>query len=195
MSVIERRGGTDAKGQAPAVTERRDGRRADGPPQQTPPERPPDRADRHRTTADPGKRRRAVLHLGDPQGLRVRRVRLRSVVKIASVFFVLGYGVTLGTLVVLWNVAVDLHFVTDLEELVRSSLGLDEFSVVGRELFDLAVVALGILFALGLVITVLLAVVYNATSVLFGGLAVETAPLRRKRRVYSLRHRGFVDVR
>ena len=129
------------------------------------------------------------------RGLRIRRLRMKSVMKLASVFFVLGYLVTLGTLVVLWNVAQRLGYVTDIEDLVETSLGLDRFDVVGQELFDLAVVALGIAFAIGLVIAILLALVYNAACGLFGGLAVETEPLRRPRKVFSLRHRRFIDVR
>ena len=43
--------------------------------------------------------------------------------------------------------------------------------------------------------TILLAAVYNASCAVFGGLAVETGPLQRRRRVFSLRHRGFVTIR
>ena len=127
--------------------------------------------------------------------MRIKRLRIKSVIKLASVFFVLGYAVVMATLVIMWNAAQRLGFVVDLEDLVETSLGVDSFDVVGADLFDLAVIAVGIVFAMGLVITVLLAVVYNAACHLFGGLAVETGPLRRARRVFSLRHRGFIDVR
>lgn len=129
------------------------------------------------------------------RGMRIKRVRIKSVTKLASVFFVLGYLVVMATLVVLWNVAQQLGFIVDLEDLVETSLGLDSFSVVGQDLFELATTGLGILFAIGLIVTILLAIVYNAACHLLGGLAVETGPLRRTRRVFSFRHRRFVDVR
>lgn len=130
-----------------------------------------------------------------PRGLRIRRVRLKSVAALASVFFVLGYLVTIGSLVVLWNVAQRLGFVADFEDLIETSLGLDSFDVTGAGLFELAVVGFGIIFAIGLVITILLAIVYNAACALLGGLAVETGPLRRPRKVFSPRHRRFINVR
>ncbi|MGK2929871.1 MAG: DUF3566 domain-containing protein [Acidimicrobiales bacterium] len=135
------------------------------------------------------------LRFRGPQGMRIRRIRLKSVMKIASVFFVLGYLVTMATLVVIWNVTQRLGFVADFEETMMTSLGLDTFEVVGQDLFDVAVVGFGVLFAMGLVITVLLTIVYNATCALLGGLAVETGSLRRPKRVFSLRHRRFITVR
>ncbi len=129
------------------------------------------------------------------RGFRVRRVRLWSVAKIASVFYLLGYLATMATLVVVWNVALHLGFVSTIEDAIASSLGLDSYQVVGQVLFDLFLVGLGVLALVGLVVTVLLAVVYNASCTLFGGVALETAPLRRARRVFSLRHGRFVTVR
>jgi hypothetical protein len=192
MSVIERPAGEGALA-SPAEDTGRDRTLETGAQQRV--QHPEGGPDRPSGTGSNGSSGRAVLPRGDPPGLRIRRIRIPSVMAIASVFFVLGYVVTLATLVVLWNVALNLEMVADLEELVRSSLGLEEFDVVGQELFDLAVVGFAVVFGLGLVITVLLALVYNATSVLFGGLALETGPLRRTRRVFSVRHRAFVDVR
>ena len=129
------------------------------------------------------------------RGLRVQRVRLWSVAKIAAVFYLLGYLATMATLVVVWNVALHLGFISTIEDAIASSLGLDSYQVVGQVLFNLFLVGLGALALLGLVVTLLLAVVYNASCALFGGVALETAPLRRARRVFSLRHRRFVTVR
>lgn len=141
---------------------------------------------------DPGPRE---IRFRTPKGMRIRRIRLKSVLKIASVFFVLGYLVTLASVVVIWNVAQQLGFVESVEETMVTSLGLDSFDIVGQELFDLAVVGFGLLFAMGLVVTLLLTIVYNATCALLGGLAVETGSLRRPKRVFSLRHRRFITVR
>lgn len=142
--------------------------------------------------SDPGPRE---IRFRAPKGMRIRRIRLKSVLKIASVFFVLGYLVTMASLVVIWNVAQGLGFIENVEETMVSSLGLDSFDIVGQELFDLAVVGIGLLFAMGLVVTLLLTIVYNATCALLGGLAVETGSLRRPKRIFSLRHRRFITVR
>lgn len=114
------------------------------------------------------------------RGLRIRRVRLKSFTTLALVFWAFGYAVTMGSLVLLWNVAQQLGLIADIEDLFVSSLGLDTFSVVGAELFRVVAITGALLAALGLVISVLMAVVYNAACTLFGGLAVETGPLRRR---------------
>lgn len=129
------------------------------------------------------------------RGMRVQRVRLASVAQIAAVFFTLGFVVVLGTLVVLWNVAQTTGFVADLEETITTSLGLDAFEIDGGALFGVVAVGVGGLAVFGWVLTILLAGVYNATCAAFGGLAMETAPLQRRRRVFSLRHRRFVTIR
>ena len=129
------------------------------------------------------------------RGMRIEGVRLGSVAKIAAVFLVLGYVTALGTLVVLWNAALAFGFVDSLEGTVTTSLGLDqEFTLVGQDLFRLAVVGIGLLMVLGLALTLLLALVYNVACSLFGGLAIEIGPLRRPHRVFSLRDRRFVTL-
>ena len=129
------------------------------------------------------------------RGLRIRRVRLRSVAKITAVFVVLGYLVFLGSLVAMWNVALALGFVDALEETVTTSLGLETFTLDGADLFDLALVGGALLAAFTFVGVLLLALVYNAACSLFGGLAVETGPLQRRRRVFSFRDGRFITVR
>ena len=130
------------------------------------------------------------------RGMRIRRLRLRSVAKIASMFFVLGFLTIIGTMVVVWNAALAIGFVDSFEETVTSALGLDErFTMVGQDLFEVVLMGVGLLMVLGWVLTLLLALVYNVACSLFGGLAVETGPLRRRRRVFSWRHRGFITIR
>lgn len=128
-------------------------------------------------------------------GMRIRRVRLRSVAKIASVFFALGFATVVGTLVALWNIALALGVVDTIEESVTTALALEErFSMVGDDLFGVVLWVSGLLALAGWVLTVLLALVYNVACATFGGLAVEVGPLRRTRRMFSLRHRRFVTV-
>ena len=129
------------------------------------------------------------------RGMRIRRVRIGSVAIVAAVFWTLGHLVTVGTLVALWNVAQSLGFVADVEDALVTSLGLDAFEIDGGSLFRVVSLGAAVLAAIGWLLTVLLAAVYNATCALFGGVAVETGPLQRRRRVLSLRHRRFVTVR
>lgn len=129
-----------------------------------------------------------------PEGVRIQRIRVGSAAAVAAVFSTVGYLVVLGTLVTCWNVVQRLGFVSDLEEAAITSLGLESFVVDGQQLFELSAVVLGAVFALVFVILLLLSLVFNATCALFGGVALELGPLRRTRRVFSPRHRRFIDV-
>lgn len=129
------------------------------------------------------------------RGMRVRRVRLASVAKLSFVFWLLAFAVLLGTTVLVWNIARAFGFVSEIETAIVTSLGIDAFEIDGGALFGIAAAVVAFLTVLGWVMTVLLAAVYNASCAVFGGLAVETGPLQRRKRVFSLRHRGFVTIR
>lgn len=129
------------------------------------------------------------------RGMRIRRVRLLSVAKLSLIFWLLAFGVLLGTTVVVWNVARAFGFIGEIESTVVTSLGIDAFEIDGGALFGIAAATVAFLTVLGWLMTILLAAVYNATCAVFGGLAVETGPLQRRTRVFSLRHRSFVTIR
>ncbi len=129
-----------------------------------------------------------------PEGVRVRRIRLGSAATVAAVFSTVGYLVVLGTLVTCWNVIQRLGFVSDLEDLAITSLGLESFAIDGQRLFELSAIVFGALFAMTFVVGLLLSLVFNAACALFGGVAVELGPLNRARRVFSPRHRRFISV-
>lgn len=129
-----------------------------------------------------------------PDGFRLQGVRVVSMAKIAAVLFGVGHLALLGTLVVCWNVLQQLGFVTDVEDMAITSLGLESFAIDGQQLFELAAIVTGVVFLLGFVITVLLTLVYNAACALLGGVALEVRPLRRPTRVFSPRHRRFVSI-
>ena len=129
------------------------------------------------------------------RGMRIRRVKLLSVAKLSFIFWLLAFGVLLGTTVAVWNVARAFGFIGEIETTVVSSLGIDAFEIDGGALFGIAAATVAFLTVLGWVMTILLAAVYNASCAVFGGLAVETGPLKRRKRVFSLRHRGFVTIR
>lgn len=160
--------------------------------------------DEHRATAAPGRHDDRPVHGPveiDPsgripwRGMRIRRVRLASVAKLSFVFWLIAFAVLLGSAVVVWNVARAFGFVTEFEDVVVTSLGLDSFAIDGGALFGIAAVAVAFVSVLGWIMTILMAAVYNASCAVFGGLAVETGPIQRRRRVFSLRHRGFVTIR
>lgn len=129
------------------------------------------------------------------RGMRIRRVRLLSVAKLSLIFWLLAFGVLLGTTVLVWNVARAFGVISELETAVITSLGIDAFAIDGGALFGIAAAVVAFITVLGWVMTILLAAVYNASCAVFGGLAVETGPLKRRKRVFSLRHRGFVTIR
>lgn len=129
------------------------------------------------------------------RGMRIRRVRLASVATLSAIFWALAFAVLLGSAVLVWNVARAFGFVGDIEEIVVTTLGLESFEIDGRTLLGIAAAATGFLTVLGWVMTILMAAVYNASCAVFGGLALETGPLQRRHRVFSLRHRSFVTIR
>lgn len=129
------------------------------------------------------------------RGMRIRRVRLLSVAKLSFIFWVLAFGVLLGTTVVVWNVARAFGLISEVETAVVSALGIDAFQIDGGALFGIVAAGVAFVSLLGWVMTIMLAAVYNASCAVFGGLAVETGPLQRRKRVFSLRHGGFVTIR
>lgn len=129
------------------------------------------------------------------RGMRIRRVRLLSVAKLSFIFWLLAFGVLLGTTVVVWNVAQAFGLIGEIETSVVAALGIEAFEIDGGALFGIVASAVAFVTVLGWVMTILLAAVYNASCAVFGGLAVETGPLQRRKRVFSLRHGGFVTIR
>ncbi|MDE0803448.1 MAG: DUF3566 domain-containing protein [Acidimicrobiales bacterium] len=129
-----------------------------------------------------------------PPGVRVRRVRLGSVAKIAAVFSTVGAAAVLGALAAFWAVVQQLGIVDDIERLAVQSLGLETFTVDGQRLFELSAIGVAGIFGMGFVITLLLTLVYNASCSLFGGVALEFGPLRHRKRVFSPKHRRFISL-
>jgi hypothetical protein len=165
-------------------------------------------ADEHPADATAPDRRHEVHHRDRPltasridpsgrityRGMRIRRVRLKSVAKISFVFWLLAFAVLIATVVVLWNIAQALGLVESFEETMITSLGLETFEIDGGGIFGVLAGGLALLCVLGWLGTIAMAAVYNAACGVLGGLAVETGPLQRRRRVFSWRHRGFVTV-
>lgn len=131
---------------------------------------------------DPGRRDRFPA-------LRFGRVRVLSLAKIATVFSVVGFLVMVGSVTLLWNVLIRLGLVASAEDSISTALGLDDFAIAGGDWFWLLVAGSGALFLFLLLMVVLLALVYNATCALVGGVAIEARPVRRPSFVQRLRRR------
>lgn len=114
-----------------------------------------------------------------PVGIALRRVRLRSVLKVATVFFAVAYAVVVASAVLVWSFLNQLGLVQDFEGIVTTALGMETFELSGATLFRFVATGAGALCAFGLMLTILMAVVYNVSGRLFGGLAFETRTLHR----------------
>lgn len=130
----------------------------------------------------------------------VRRFELWSVAKLALVFHLFCYALTVAVLVVLWNVAFRLGTITKLETFLSDFGFSDKVSKQDFRLHGDAIFRAGTMAGLGLVAlntlaTVLLAFFYNGVSGLFGGVVVsvleERPPLSpAERRAVSADGRG-----
>ena len=130
----------------------------------------------------------------------VRRFELWSVAKLALVFHLFCYALTVAVLVVLWNVAFKLGTITKLETFLSDFGFSDKVSKQDFRLHGDAIFRAGAMAGLGLVAlntlaTVLLAFFYNGVSGLFGGVVVsvleERPPLSpAERRAASADGRG-----
>ena len=107
----------------------------------------------------------------------VRRFELWSVAKLALVFHLFCFALTVAVLVVLWNVAFKLGTITKLETFLSDFGFSDKASRQDFRLHGDAIFRAGTMAGLGLVAlntlaTVLLAFFYNGVSGLFGGVVV-----------------------
>jgi hypothetical protein len=130
----------------------------------------------------------------------VRRFELWSVAKLALVFHLFCFGLTLAVMVALWNVAFRLGTITKLETFLSDfgfsdKVSKQDFRLHGDALFRAGALAGLGLVALNTLITVMLAFFYNGVSGLFGGVVVsvleERPPLSpAERRAVGAEARG-----
>jgi len=99
----------------------------------------------------------------------VRHVDPWSVFRVAAVFSLVGYGITLVAGVLLWNVAYATGTIDNIERGMEST-GWETFELQGDELFQNAWIG-GIFIAVAFVgLAVLLATLFNLITDLVGGL-------------------------
>jgi hypothetical protein len=115
----------------------------------------------------------------------VRRFELWSVLRIALFFHAICGAVSLGVSIVLWNVLVRLGSVEKLESFLSDLLGTADFQIDSQVLLKAGIGITGALVVLNVVMTVLLAFIYNMLSTILGGVVVgviEERPVKRTRR-------------
>lgn len=113
----------------------------------------------------------------------VRRVELRSVLKLGLIFHACCYGVTLGVGALLWRLALRYDLVHNLEKFMSQIGFADDFQIDGPTLWRVAVRAGAILVVLNTVLTWLVVFFYNTVSGLIGGVVLsmlEEAPMVRR---------------
>lgn len=108
----------------------------------------------------------------------VRRLRLRSVAKVALAFYLCLLGVLLVAGLILWNLADRAGWVTNWTGFLVD-LGFSDASVDGGALLRASAMAGGVLAVTGTVLTVAAAVFYNQLSGLIGGIEVSLHTPRR----------------
>ena len=116
-------------------------------------------------------RRRRVV-----QGRRVRRVIRRidawTVLKVSLCFYFCVVLVLLVAGVALWNVASTFNVITNIEKFIRSLFDLQTFTLRPWVILEYSALGGLVLVVLGTGINVLLTVLYNLISDVFGGVQV-----------------------
>ena len=113
----------------------------------------------------------------------IRRVELRSAVKLGLIFHVCCYGVTLGVGALLWHLALRFDLVHNLEKFMSQIGFADDFRIDGPTLWRVGVRGGAILVVLNTIVTWLAAFFYNCVAGLIGGVVVsmlEDAPVARR---------------
>lgn len=111
----------------------------------------------------------------------LRRVRLRSVAKMAAGMVTCAYAVVVGALVLLWLTASALGVVANLESLAED-LGWQDVTFDGPGMLRAVLIGGGILVVASTLLSVVFAEVFNLLSRITGGLEAEIAPAPRRRR-------------
>ena len=112
----------------------------------------------------------------------IRRVELRSVLKLAFITHACCYGVTLGVGALLWKLALRYDLVHNVEKFMSEIGFAQDFRIHGASLWKVLVRGGAILVVLNTVGTLLLAFFYNAVAGLLGGVVLsmlEEVPLTR----------------
>ena len=122
------------------------------------------------------------------QGRRARRVIRKvdtwTVLRFSVLFYASLLVVVLVAGILLWIAASSVGVIDNFEDFVKELFALESFRISGFRLFSASIVGGLMLVVLGTGVNVLLAVVYNLTSDIVGGVEVtveeDTAPAPRR---------------
>ena len=123
------------------------------------------------------------------QGRRARRVIRKvdtwTVLRFSVLFYASLLVVVLVAGILLWIAASSVGVIDNFEDFVKELFALESFRISGFRLFSASVVGGLMLVVLGTGVNVLLAVVYNLTSDIVGGVEItvleeDTAPASRR---------------
>jgi hypothetical protein len=110
------------------------------------------------------------------QGHRTRRIIRRfdtwTVLKVSVCFYLCAVVVLLVAGVVLWNVAATFNVISNVEKFIRSLFDLQTFRLRPWVILEYSALGGLVIVFLGTGINVLLSVVYNLISDVFGGVQV-----------------------
>lgn len=114
----------------------------------------------------------------------IRRIDTWTVLRFSALFYVSMLVVVLVAGILLWVAASSVGVVDNFEDFVKELLALESFRISGFKLFTSATVAGLVLVLIGIGANVLMAVIYNLTSDIVGGIEVsvleeDAVPTRR----------------
>lgn len=102
----------------------------------------------------------------------VRRIQVRSVLKVSVVFYVAVYCILLVATTLLWSAATATGLRDNIEQVIGDLIASGKFHFVGSELLQAGAVGGAMLVVFGTAANVMLTVLYNLISDLVGGLSL-----------------------
>jgi hypothetical protein len=123
----------------------------------------------------------ATVEVTEPSRVLVRRIRLRSVAKVSTGFYLCGLAIFLIAGVLLWNVADQAGWIRNWTGFLVD-IGFTGADVHGDVILRASVLAGLVIVATLVLLTVVAASVYNHLSAMIGGVEMTVGPPRSRRR-------------
>lgn len=120
----------------------------------------------------------------------VRHIEPWSVLKVSLLFFFCIWVVAMVAGVLLWNAAVASGVIGDIENFTQELFALEEFALVGEEIFRATAIGGLVLSVAATGFAVLIAILLNLISDLTGGIRVTVVEEETARPISTLPRRG-----
>ena len=120
----------------------------------------------------------------------VRHIEPWSILKVSLLFFFSLWVVAMVAGVLLWNAAVASGVIGDIENFTQELFALEEFALVGEEIFRAAAIGGLVLSVAATGFAVLIAILLNLISDLTGGIRVTVVEEETARPISTLPRRG-----